>query len=472
MSQKDNAMKLSLQGVDFRLSVLEEIALQNTEILNQLKNFMSQYDTRSRNVSASSDRSSSRGRLDSEESTTDQGDLQQYAGSSQPEDGSGVGGRETTPGPSAETSMTPASNVTMRSMPSPILVHSRKSVKDENIQRVTDLSKPQAKSSHALTRRLERQASLKQRRSLPKVLEHLKEHEGHEGNTAEESLRPSLSERRHASRLHIDTNLTAPDTEFSNSGNSDVLDKAETDVNNSSAVYSTAHMSADTQVSTQCPARIGTNETTMDAPGLLMKSKSYESPLIVQIPYSGVGTNEVPASFASPFTPILTSLRAEYTTITDIIDTTCMINRTPPRSPTSAHPFYNEGMWDDEKSENLACLSEHAALKHAEEQEHRKMEKVIRHRLRQISMDESDSISDIAKLAISEMDVTDDPPSEHEDDDIPGSAENIHVPSLFKEAEMSHEDSGPVTFDAIEIRIRRASSNDTESHLDSVKTWW
>jgi hypothetical protein len=45
-------------------------------------------------------------------------------------------------------------------------------------------------------------------------------------------------------------------------------------------------------------------------------------------------------------------------------------------------------------------------LKHAEETEHRKMEKVIRHRLRQISLDESDSISDIAKLVVTELNLT------------------------------------------------------------------
>ena len=447
MSQKDNAMKLSLQGVDFRLSMLEELALQNTEILKQLKGFMSQYDTRSRNVSASSDRSGSHCRLDSEESTPDQGDLQQFVSPS-PSDAES-GGKEASATSLGETSLTPSSSMTMRSMPSPILVHSRKAQKDDNLQ-----PKSAAKSSYALTRRLERQASLKQRRSLPKVLEH--------DTTPDEDLgKQSLSERRHASKLHIDTNLTAPDSENNTTSSTDVLDKADTDVNNSSALYSTAHMGADTQVSTHVPAKIGTDDSTTDAPGLLMKSKSYESPLMVQIP--GVANNDVPVSFASPFTPILTSLRAEYTTITDAIDTTCMINRTPPRSPTSAHPYYNEGMWDED-------LSEHATLKQAEEQERRKMEKVIRHRLRQISMDESDSISDIAKLAISEMDVTDDPPSEHEDDDLHNDTANVHIPTLFKEAEMSHEDSGPVTFDAVEIRIRRASSNDTESHvLESTK---
>lgn len=458
MSQKDNAMKLSLQGVDYRLSVLEEIALQNKDILHHLKNFMSQYDSRSRNVSASSDRSGSRGRLDSDEFAPEHGELQYEAPL-------GMGERETTQGSVVETSvpLTPSSSSTMRSMPSPILVHSRKANKDENLQKFTDYSKS-SKSSHAMTRRLERQASLKQRSSLPKVLEHGREQDL--GSPTEDLDRPSLSERRHASKLHIDTNLALPESNF-NSSSSDVSDKAETDVNNSTVVYSTAHMKTDTQVSTRCPARISSEDlTTENAPGLLMKSKSYESPLSVQVGSSTGHPDFVPVSMAPMFTPILTSLRAEYTTITDVIDTTCMINRTPPRSPTSAHPYYNEGMWEDDKSENLACLSENAALKQAEEQEHQRMEKVIRKRLRQISMDESDSISDIAKLVINEMDVADDGPSEHDDEDIHGMEDT--VPKVVKEAEMIHEDNGPVMFDAIEIRIRRASSHDTESQYEGT----
>ena len=443
MSSKDNSIKLSLQGVDYRLSVLEEIAVQNKEVLCQLKGFMSRYDARSRNVSASSDKSSSRRRLDSEDSAPDHVDLQS---DSLP----GTGVRDNTLGLGGETSLTDSSSSTMRSMPSPILVHSRKASKDESLQKFTDYSKSPSKSNHAITRRLERQASIKQRRSLPKVLEQ-------DSSTPTEEIKPSLSQRRHASNLHIETNLTVPDSSLSRT-NADISDKADTEVNNSDAVYSTAHMLADTQVSTGYPARVDLNE---NAPGLLMKSKSYDSPLTVQVPaYSAV----VPNEFAT-FTPILTSLRAEYTTITDAIDTTCMINRTPPRSPTSAHPYYGEGMWDDDKNEHFAGLSETATLKQAEEQESRRMGKVIRKRLRQISMDESDSISDIAKLVISEMDVTDDVHSEHEDDDIPGSDEN--VPQILKEAEMIHEDSGPVTFDAVEIRIRRASTQDGESPYEA-----
>ena len=420
MSSKDNSIKLSLQGVDYRLSVLEEIALQNKEILGHLQSFMSRYDARSRNASASSDRSSIQGRLDSEDSMPENVDLQY-------DPVARSGSRDYNKVESGgEASLTDPSSSTMRSMPSPILVHSRK----------TD------KSPSKSIRRLERQSSVKQRRSLPKVLE--------QDYTPTEDIKPSLSQRRHATNLHIETNLSVSDSEQSfSSASLDVSDYTGTDVNNSTAVYSTAHIGADTHVSTEYQGRPNYSEIT---PGLLMKSKSYESPLTVQVPVHSAGmTNE----FAS-FTPILTSLRAEYTTITDVIDTTCMINRTPPRSPTSAHPYNAEGMWDDFKH-----LTETATLKQAEEQESRRMGKVIRKRLRQISMDESDSISDIAKLVISEMDVTDDIHSEHDDDDIPGSEEN--VAHILKEAEKSHEDSGPVMFEAVEIRIRRASTQDGEA---------
>lgn len=57
-----------------------------------------------------------------------------------------------------------------------------------------------------------------------------------------------------------------------------------------------------------------------------------------------------------------------------------------------------------------ACLKERSAadtkqreLKQAEEMEHQRMESLIRHRLRQISQDESGSISDIARVVVSEL---------------------------------------------------------------------
>jgi hypothetical protein len=51
------------------------------------------------------------------------------------------------------------------------------------------------------------------------------------------------------------------------------------------------------------------------------------------------------------------------------------------------------------------------------ETEHRKMEKVIRHRLRQISLDESDSISDIAKLVVTELNLTEEEQCGHYEED-------------------------------------------------------
>jgi len=171
----------------------------------------------------------------------------------------------------------------------------------------------------------------------------------------------------------------------------------------------------------------------------------------------------------------LTSRSVEYTTITDEIDTSCMIIRSPPRSPTSMHGHGGDG-WDDDGLE--ATHIEKTALRQAEEMEHRRMERIIRNRLRQISIDESGSISDIARLAVSEMEV-EDVHSDHEDDEsIIGSTEHLaHDDNLTPSTPPRGDDGawsptdpateeGPIVFEAagpaactpVEIRIRRAST--------------
>ena len=112
-----------------------------------------------------------------------------------------------------------------------------------------------------------------------------------------------------------------------------------------------------------------------------------------------------------PMTPILTPLRADYTSITDEIDTSCIIGDSPRSSPvpSSAHHFF----YDDEvdeftrtgSPEKEAIRTELEQLKLAEETEHRQLEGIIRNRMRQISLTESDSLSDIAKHVMQEMEL-------------------------------------------------------------------
>lgn len=37
MNQKENAIKLSLQTIDYRMSIVEDLAVQNIDVLNQLR---------------------------------------------------------------------------------------------------------------------------------------------------------------------------------------------------------------------------------------------------------------------------------------------------------------------------------------------------------------------------------------------------------------------------------------------------
>ncbi|KAL4227851.1 Transient receptor putative cation channel subfamily M member 7 [Mactra antiquata] len=455
MNQKENSVKLSMQTLDYKMSVLEEIAIQNVEALTQIKQMLSAFDIRSRHTSS---RNSSRMRLDSEDS--DPIDIQHYeeqlSVTQSDHSNAQKRRREFSQGSEGEKSLTPEANSTMRSMPSPILVHSSRGTKEENLQKYTDYSKSSPKPSLSLSRRqMDRQSSLKQRRSLPKVLERSPELETKSSNNA-------LLDRRHANvpKLRIESDSDDTESQTTRNGN----------VNNNASVYSTAQMDTGTSVSTQQPAVIETSNTSgLRVPGLVSNGDQFE-PLSIDIPtpennhsaYSDSSDFSFAAHTSVPFSPILTSRSAEYTTITDEIDTSCMINCSPPRSPTSAIPYSADSSWDESKKENPAWRFEKAALKQAEEMEHRKMERVIRKRLRQISMDESDSISDIAKLVISEMEI-EETHSDHEDDDsVHGSSENLTIIEQSKSTESINDgnDSGPITFEAaanVEIRVRRAT---------------
>lgn len=85
-----------------------------------------------------------------------------------------------------------------------------------------------------------------------------------------------------------------------------------------------------------------------------------------------------------PFTPIITPVRQEYSSITDEIDTSCLNYVSPNNSPNTPkqHTF------------------ERHTMRGAEETEHAEMEKSFRKRLHQISLTESDSIADMAMFAL------------------------------------------------------------------------
>lgn len=151
------------------------------------------------------------------------------------------------------------------------------------------------------------------------------------------------------------------------------------------------------------PAALTINTTLANTPGIVPCSMPESSARFTTPSLEGISQSAA-RDLSSMFNPLI----GEYTSITDNIDTSCLTDLSPPRSPTHTPGrvfSVAEGYKDVE-----ACLKERSAadtkqreLKQAEEMEHQRMESLIRHRLRQISQDESGSISDIARVVVSEL---------------------------------------------------------------------
>ncbi|XP_023931927.1 transient receptor potential cation channel subfamily M member 3-like [Lingula anatina] len=121
-------------------------------------------------------------------------------------------------------------------------------------------------------------------------------------------------------------------------------------------------------------------------------------------PYSAVGGTfftPAPTTMIPAFTPFLSQHRAEYTSITDDIDTSYVQQGSPESIPGTPHFSMSSYDSQDElreakggSPEKDAIIVEAKVLKHAEESEHEIMEPVIRCRIRQISISENEGLSD------------------------------------------------------------------------------
>ncbi|KAJ8304156.1 hypothetical protein KUTeg_017739 [Tegillarca granosa] len=411
VNQKENSIKLSLQTVDYRLTKLEELTTQSTDLLNVMKVYLSRGV---RHISASS--TSSHGQVESQESIIEHGDLTAYDEPAVLKTDEGTQMTKHKSSDSLDKSSTSEPNSTMRSIPSPLLVHSKKPVKEENLRKYTDFTRSGSPKISSPRKPLERSFSQRSKHSLPRLPELSSEAINDIGKKEDGDHEASLHDRRHVpDDLTVDVNKAND-----NSGRMVFTDDTVLLDKNQSSVYS--------------------------AP----KSQSTSSAIFT------AAENSSSSSALAQLTPILTSVNSEYTTITDEIDTSCMMDRSPPGSPSSAGSFFPDKFFDSKKKrKEFAKKTENARLRKAEEAESRKMEKVIRERLRQISLDETDSISDIAKLVVDDLNLNkDDHSSQEEDaeDDVHGSSENIP------------EKAKPFT-DTVEIRIRRPSQdNETQTN--------
>ncbi|GFR59832.1 transient receptor potential cation channel subfamily M member 1 [Elysia marginata] len=136
------------------------------------------------------------------------------------------------------------------------------------------------------------------------------------------------------------------------------------------------------------PPALTVNTTLANTPGLVPSSMPESSARFTTPSLDGISQSAA-RDLSSMFNPLI----GEYTSITDNIDTSCLTDLSPPRSPThtpsrafSAPEGYKDV--EDRLKERSAADSKQRELKQAEEMEHQRMESLIRHRLRQISQEE------------------------------------------------------------------------------------
>ncbi|GFO05194.1 transient receptor potential cation channel subfamily m member 1 [Plakobranchus ocellatus] len=133
------------------------------------------------------------------------------------------------------------------------------------------------------------------------------------------------------------------------------------------------------------PPPLTVNTTLANTPGLAACSMPQSSACFTSTNLEGISQSAA-RDLSSMFNPLI----GEYTSITDIIDTSCLTDLSPPRSPThtpgsvfSAAEGYKDV--EDRLKECSAADTKQRELKQAEEMEHQRMESLIRYRLRQIS---------------------------------------------------------------------------------------
>nr|XP_022329694.1 transient receptor potential cation channel subfamily M member 1-like isoform X4 [Crassostrea virginica] len=450
INQKENSIKLSLQTMDYRMSKLEDVAMQTNDTLTMLRTYISRSVRHFSGASFGSQIHEPS--LESQDSIIEN-DILMYESDSPAKIDTDLEssdaptptftlGRDSPPVTTAET------NSTMRSIPSPLLVHTKKPLKEEQLSKVTDFSSRQnpvvkrKKSDHGLGLRGQKLMPLQESSPVQEFKDDI-----------------PLTQRRHVSS-ELSVNVELANAGMKSSVAATHASEEEKNKNQSS-LYSTASIASDTLMATGIPGSGSASYSNAEiqlkmSPG---SSRPPSSPRIsiTSAVYGNTKNNLLVPSSVSQMTPILTSISSEYTTITDEIDTSCVVDKSPPGSPTSSGTFFAEGTSDVEKKRKQSDVVtvENVRLKNAEELQHRKMERIIQHRLRQISLDESDSISDIARLVVNEMNPQEannsgqeDEEGEEEEADMHGSMESLTLNQTISEV--------------IEIKIRRPSQ-DTET---------
>ena len=495
MYVKENAIRMSHQAIDFRLSKLEEVATQMGDSLSLIENVLANNpNTVFSDPELPMD-------YTSEES------LHHTDGSSQAKSVSSSQHRE-------------HPLISQSSMSNPT---KRLGIQDR-MRRCTEYSRPSLSNRRSPSFGLKRSWSLRsrspkfsctsplqiKRHSLFQFYEALQRSSPRPGteppplasdpgeveeelikkvNQSVSNLRKLQQRRNGNSNLHVD--ITKPDDA------QDVYNSAESssDASNSSTisssrppvkfsieplpekgVYSTACIESDTRTATLVPGKTMTLDLLKPKDSQFSLASEGTSGVVGHTPVSPLDTPSSPShnlpfgssfyvadkshsgSPASQMASLFTSLNPEYTTITDEIDTSCLMESP---SPSATAMYFDP--------EEKYCLnSEEKALKQAEEIEHRRMERVIRNRLRQISLDDSDSISDIAKMVVSDMDVSQDKQIVVDTDDVDDDDIIVINRAGLKNQPSDSSDNVPTerSMRNIEIKVIRASIDKGTNHDD------
>ncbi|XP_074651257.1 transient receptor potential cation channel subfamily M member 3-like [Tubulanus polymorphus] len=414
MNQRGNSLKLSLQTVDYRLAKLEDLLLQTADSLQSIHQFMAEQAYMQQDITQQGELSSDTMTLTPQDSLCDDfGDIS-----------------------SASTSV---HDLSLRSCASPLIVHSKKPIKESRLKPFTDYTKPYV-----------RRPPFFRSMTVPTVPEGSSI--SHQRNFLAVPLpkpymstppKSSLFHRRKALHIGKLREQVAEDkkTIDQQSAMQNVLTVSKPQTNNNTSKTDST-VSLNSISSSVQPNKLGgagdINDIKRSASAEMLPNVSTpEKERTFDDTASAAGDVANPVAY-TPIPPILTALRSEYTSITDEIDTSCILPDSPSGSPTTpraSRVFFASSLEgvneppvrapklskrDKRKPappRQQALKNEAVMLKHAEESEKQQMERVIRHRLRQISMSESDSMSDLAKIVINELETNGDDLVKTEDED-------------------------------------------------------
>ena len=479
VNQKENATKLSLQTIDYRLAKLEEMALTTAESLFTLQQLLvmgspTQLMRQFSEQSAAS--GSSVGSMDGSEAETPAMISRQMSLPVPPVTKKGRGLNEERLRPFTDYSRRGKRAPFMRSITLPTTgsgedlhsVHATRQVNQaaSNFPPPTETKKspPQGAPANIGSDLYQRRRSKALSRLRSQGLFHQPPGEGRKGKKKGGRSRVTFSEPP--------SEAVSPDQRRTFSADADVLgDMVSLEVDG--------------------PVHLIPSTPPMDIPRI--PGLERPRPSLTPAPPAHLSANLKPDTAAAMATlnPIVTPSHIEYTSITDDIDTSAVHSSSfgsPCGSPTTPRPpyfgfdvdvdLYTKKGGQPRRPGTIRMVSDQ--LKSAEEAEHEVMENMIRKRMRQISLTESDSLSDIARHIANEMEVDDQEQESrgyHSDDggevgpswkdeEVPLTMNKVpSEPSLSKFASSASERSNSLSPDSVPKKLATFGwPDDHESH--------